>query len=97
MSNPYYLNPKPPSYSTVGVISSQIVAENTQRRGLVLTNDSANKIYLAFCDNDAVVGSGIVLPAGGIYVMATNDLYCNCKINAIATDAGSNVAIQEYE
>ncbi len=85
-----------PSQVSVGVASAQAVAFNSGRTGLVLTNISTGTIYLAFGASAAVVGSGIVLTAnGGTWAM---DEYNFSKeiINAIAHQALSGLALQEF-
>lgn len=83
-----------PTSASVGVASAQAVAANANRKGLVLVNTSANRISLGF-GNAAVLDSGITLnPSGGVFVM---DEFCfsTQAINAIASGAASNLAIQE--
>lgn len=85
-----------PTASSVGVASAQAVASNSNRKGLVLTNTSANYISLAFGANAAVLYSGITLnPGGGVFVM-DEYLYTTAAVNAIASGAASNLGIQEF-
>lgn len=85
-----------PTFATVGVTSATALAANTSRSAVVLTNTSGNTIYLAFGANAAVVGSGIVLyPYGGSLQLNVED-NVQQAIQAIASAASSNLAIQEF-
>ncbi len=91
---PIQLLPIPPAAVSVGVATTVVLAANTARRGLVLVNDSAATIYISL-NGDAVIGSGIRLNAnGGAYEMTLDNLSTQA-INAIATAAASNLAVQE--
>lgn len=84
-----------PAQAAVAATSTAVVAENSQRVGMVLMNLSSGTIYIGI-NNAAVVGSGItLLPNGGVWTM---DEYNFIKepINAIAHSAGSLLAIQEF-
>jgi len=84
-----------PAAASVGVASAQALAANTSRRGLVLTNTSANQISVAF-GATAVLASGITLNAnGGTFVMDSGT-FSSAAVNAIAAGAASNLAIQEF-
>lgn len=89
------LAPSAPTVASVGVSSAQAVAANASRTGLILINTSANTISLAFGANAAVLNSGITLTSKGAFVM---DEFCfdQGAINAIASVASSNLAIQEF-
>lgn len=89
------LTPSNPTAATVGVASAQALAANANRTGLVLVNTSSNSISLGL-GIAAVLNSGITLnPNGGAYIM--DDLtFTTAAINAIASGATSNLAIQEY-
>lgn len=88
------LTPASPTAATVGITSAQVVAANAARKGLVLTNTSGARISLGF-GASAVLNSGITLYPGGIFVMDTS-LFDTAVVNAIASAAASNLAIQEY-
>jgi hypothetical protein len=88
------ISPAAPTFATVGTSSAQAVAQNNNRKGLILTNTSANIIYLGF-DSAAVVGRGVVLFPNGVYCMGTYD-FTTLAVLAIATGASSNMAVQEY-
>lgn len=83
-----------PTAATVGVASAQAQAATATRAGLVLINTSANTISLGF-GAAAVLNSGITLYPGGVYVMDEYTFNAGA-VNAIASAAASNLAIQEY-
>lgn len=88
------VSPTSPSSTTVGITSATAVVFNASRKGLVLTNLSAGRISLAF-GVAAVLNSGITLYPGGVYVM-DEYTYNNSSVSAIASLAGSTLAIQEF-
>mgnify|MGYP003393094264 CR=1 FL=1 len=83
-----------PTAATVGVASAQAVASNANRKGLVLVNTSVNTISIAF-GATAVLNSGITLQPGGTFEM-DEWIFSTAAINAIASAASSNLAIQEF-
>ena len=91
------ITPSAATAVSVGVASGALVAANTSRRYLVLVNTSvAARVSLGF-GAAAVLDSGITLmPNGGSYEMseAAGNLYRGA-INAIASAAATNVAVQE--
>lgn len=90
------LTPSAPAAATVGVASAQAVASNANRKGLILINTHATqRISLAF-GATAVLDAGVTLYAnGGSYAMGTFDV-TTAAVNAIASGASTNLAIQEY-
>lgn len=88
------LTPASPTFATVGVASAQAVAANANRKGLLLINTSANRISLGF-GAAAVLDSGVTLYPGGTFNMAQEDFDLSA-VNAIASAAASNLAVQEY-
>ena len=88
------LTPSAPTAASVGVTSAQAVAANANRKGLVLINTSVNTISLGF-GSAAVLNSGVTLYPNGIYEM-DEYLFDLGAVNAIASAASSNLAIQEY-
>lgn len=88
------LTPAAPTAATVGVASASAVAANASRRGLVLVNTSINRISLGF-GSTAVLDSGITLYPGGVFEMDMHTFDLG-TVNAIASAASSNLAIQEY-
>lgn len=88
------LTPSAPTATTVGVASAQALASNANRKGLYLTNTSVNTISLGF-GSAAVLNSGITLFPKQTFWMAETDFDLGA-VNAIASAASSNLAIQEY-
>ena len=89
-------SPLAPTAASVGVTSAQVLAANTSRTGLILVNTSSHTISIAFGAHAAVLYSGITLePNGGTYEMDV-DSFTSQAVNAIASGASSNLAIQEY-
>lgn len=89
------LTPASPTAASVGVTSASAVAANASRTGLVLINTSNNTISLGL-GAAAVLSSGITLnPNGGTWEMDNFSFYRGA-INAIASGASSNMAIQEF-
>lgn len=86
-------SPAAPAAATVGVSSAQVLASNANRTGLLLINTSVNTIYLGL-GATAVIGSGITLYPGGTWEMNAF-AFTTGAINAIASAASSNLAIQE--
>ena len=89
------LTPASPTAATVGVTSSQAVASNANRKGLVLINTSNNIISLGF-GATAVLNSGITLVGRGATFVMDEYTFNTGDINAIASSASSNLTIQEY-
>ena len=85
-----------PTYATVGVTSGAVLASNPSRKGCVLINNSTNTISFGIGVNPAVLGSGITLAPNGVWDMSEYD-YVTSAINAIASIAGSNLTIQEFQ
>ena len=83
-----------PTFATVGAASAEAVAVNTSRKGLMLKNTSANVISIAF-GAAAVLNSGITLDAGEYWYM-NEYTFTTAQVRAIASGAGSNLAIQEF-
>ena len=84
-----------PSNATVNQTSAEVVAQNSNRSGLILTNESPYKIYLAF-GISAEIGKGILLNGnGGTFNM---DNYCFTveAVHAISSGVGANLTIQEF-
>lgn len=91
------LTPSSPSGATVSnSLSSTIVAANPSRTGLVITNLSNNRVFLAFGANPAVANNGIALLPGGTWTMDKNT-FTTQAVNARANTGGANaVSIQEF-
>lgn len=88
------LAPASPTAASVGTVSAQIVAANASRKGLILVNTSTAHISLGF-GVAAVLDSGITLYPAGAFNMGYLDFDIGA-VNAIASAAASNIAIQEY-
>jgi len=86
-----------PTFATVGVASATFLSQNLRRKGVLFVNTSANMIYLTKGESPGVVGSGIPLyPNGGHYGEPDNLGRVWLGVwNAIASVAGSNLAITE--
>jgi hypothetical protein len=75
---------------SVGTSSLLICVADPSRQLLILTNDSANIIYIHFGDT-AVANAGVRLNAnGGSLVMGEDDMW-HGSITAIASAASSNL------
>lgn len=83
-----------PTAATIGVASGTVIASNTARKGLVLTNTSVNVESFNIAGGAAVLRSGITLYPGGVWVM-DQYTFTTAAINGIASAASSNCAIQE--
>ena len=88
------LTPSAPSAVSVGVASALALAANANRKGLLLVNTSNAIISLSF-SGVAVLNSGITLAPYGTFNMDEYDFDLGL-VNAIASVAASNLAIQEY-
>lgn len=88
------LTPSSPTSTSVGVASAQAVASNANRKGLILTNVSNNKISIGI-GAAAVLNSGITLYPGGSFTMSEYS-FDTSAINAIASVASSTLGIQEF-
>ena len=79
----------------MGVASGQVLARNLDRRGAVFVNTSVNRISFGI-GAPAVLDSGITIyPNGGTWQMNEHSFTLEA-INAIASGAGSNLAVQEF-
>lgn len=88
------LTPSAPAVSVVGVASAEHVAAAATRKGLFLRNLSQARISLGF-GSPAVLDSGITLYPRDSYQMNEYDFDLGA-VNAIASAAASNMAIQQY-
>lgn len=88
--------PSSPTAVTIGTSSSVALAANANRVGLILTNTSGNYISIAYGE-DALTNQGITLsPMGVLQFKPSDPWFSTGAIHAIATGAGSNLAIQEF-
>ena len=82
------------TFTTVGVVTTEVRPANMNRAELDLVNDSDESIYLGF-GNAAVIGSGKRLNAGGgSYHMGPENLF-HGTINAICAAGGANLCVSE--
>jgi len=88
------LTPKNPKSVVLGLISSVIVHENINRKGLILINGSSFRVCLGF-GTDAILDEGIILFPGGVFNMAEYDFYSGV-INGISAGINSIMTIQEF-
>lgn len=84
-----------PTFATVGVTSAQILAADSSRMGLFLTNTSSNFISLGFDGNAAVLNSGLTLTPYGVLELQPA-MITRGAITAIASGASSNLGIQVF-
>jgi len=89
------LTPGTPTSVTSGLTSSVLVAANTARKGLVITNLSANHISLNLLNGTATLSAGITLYPGWIWQM-DNFTFTTNGITVVASAAGSTVSVQEF-
>lgn len=88
-------NTKIPSNAstTVGIASTLLVATTTSRNYMLISNDSANVVYLSI-GQVASLGKGIRLAASGTYEMKSGQNIFTAAIYGITT-ATSNVSYIE--
>lgn len=89
------LTPSAPAAGAVGTTSNQLVAANSNRKGLILTNTHATQTVSLGLGATAVANSGIILGPGGVWAMGEFD-FTTVAVNGIASGAATNVAIQEF-
>lgn len=84
-----------PTFATVGVTSSNVVASDASRTSLVLINTSTNTISFGIGSNPAVLYSGITLVPNGVWE-SDEYSFVTSAIQAIASGANSNLSIQQF-
>ena len=87
------LVPASPSTGSVTSTSTQMVASNGSRRGLIITNLGAVNVFFG-CGATAVTNNGIVLTPNGTWVMDVFTFYTGA-INAVCASTAT-LSIQEY-
>lgn len=87
-------NPLAPGQVVIGAATTSVLSANPNRTGLVLTNASSNIISIGL-GAAAVLNSGITLTPFGVWVM-DGYTFTTVAINAIASAAGSALAVQEF-
>lgn len=81
---------------TCATTTTVLVAGNTSRKGLVITNTGANPVFLGLGE-PAVLNKGIYLAAnGGMWEDNEMNLF-RSAINGIASSSSSNISIQEFQ
>lgn len=88
------LTPSAPTVASVGVASGSAVLAEANRKGLILRNLSNARISLGF-GSAAVLDSGVTLYPRDVFEMNEYDFDLGA-INAIASAAASNLAVQQY-
>ena len=89
------LNGNPPAASTATNTNSVLVAANTSRLGLIITNTQNTDVFLAF-GQTAIVDTGIFLRRDG-FITLNSTFNTTEALNGI-TSAGSALLIyQEFE
>ena len=86
--------PNTPSNFTATTSSTQMLAANPQRRGLVVINLGTANVSFGCNGATAVLNSGITLLPNGTWVM-DQFTFCNTVINVIAGGSCA-LSIQEY-
>jgi len=86
--------PSAPATASVTSSSSQAIAANALRKGLIIINLGATNVSFG-CGATAVLNSGITLNANGTWVM-DNYTFTTLAINAICASTAT-LSIQEYE
>ena len=87
-----------PSQVSVDISSTQILASNTSRKGVNVTNMSYATVSLGFGSDDAEVYYGIILGPGGTFWMDGLD-FTTAAINAISDGSATPVylTVQEWQ
>lgn len=83
-----------PDSTSVGNTTTEIVAANTSRKWIVLTNVGNKDIFIA-CDVDALVDKGMLLGKAGGSVLMGADLCTTGAIDGITSAGTSTVIFQE--
>jgi hypothetical protein len=76
--------------------STSVLAANTARKGVNLTNISFGTVSLAFGAAAAVLFRGVTLGPGGTFWMDATD-FTTAAIYAIASQANTEIAVQEFQ
>lgn len=96
MSTKTALTPLDPTNASITATSSQAVAANSSRKGLVIINTGANIVSLGL-GTTAVYGKGITLNANGGTWEMDEYSFCTNAINAVCFSLlTSSVAVQEF-
>ena len=84
-----------PTVVTVGVASGVVLARDGTRRGAIFVNTSPNRISFGI-GVAAVLGSGITIYGNGGTWQMDEHSFTTDIINAIASAAGSTLAVQVF-
>ena len=86
----------PTSYNASGS-STEMLAADTDRTGLWITNISNQTVYVAFGSNAAVVGTGVRIIKNETIQMGS-DMLCQEAVNVITAGGSSKtLSIQEWD
>ena len=85
-----------PAAAVVALISAEVVAANSARKGLVLLNLSKKKISFGLEGAPAVLDSGITLLGNGVWTMDKGNFTVGA-ITAIGEAVALDLGIQEFE
>lgn len=84
-----------PDSAAITTVTSEVLAANDKRRGAILINDGATKVYLGI-GFAAVAGKGIAIAAGGSYEINRVNLTLQA-VNVITSSGTSTITFQEAE
>lgn len=89
------LSPGSPGQVTVGLMSTQLLAANNNRKYAHLFNNSGSPIFIQY-SADAAVNTGIWIPNRTLYTLETTNLWLG-SVNAIGVVGGQLIDILEGE
>ncbi len=83
---------------SIGTSSTLLIANNTARLGIIITNAGANPVYLNFTapSGTAVVSTGVYLAASGGSIQLDINSLIQSEINGIAVGGSSLVTFTEF-
>ncbi len=84
-----------PTGNMVGAVSTQAVASNGLRTGLILTNTNGSLSVSFAVATTAVLNTGVTLFPTGTWSMGAFD-FTRSAINAIASASGPIISVQEF-
>lgn len=89
------LSPQPPTSVSVGTSTGEVLAANSSRKGLIITNTSTTAtVSLAF-GISAQLNKGLTLLPGATWNMGEYD-FTTAQVQGIASAAATNVSVQEF-
>lgn len=89
-----YLSASTTSF-TLGATSARLLATSTARGYAVITNNSAENMYLNFSDIAATANNGLLITASSTYEIDTDNLYQGA-ITGISPSGDISVLITEF-